>query len=239
MGRLSIKSKLLMMLLGVSLVSVALVAYMAFRSGNEALIEAVFKHLTSVRASKAYQIESYLENVRSQVETLGEDHMIAEAAQEFSEAYRSLSDTIVEPGWDEELDSYYRDEFLPRLQANIDGSPVFETYRPTSPPTRYLQYHYVAANPHEVGDKDELSDAGDGSAYSAIHRRYHPIFRHLVEEFGYYDMFLIDPNTGTIVYSVYKETDYATSLREGPYRNTNLAAAAQARSLRPQVGGPM
>jgi PAS domain S-box-containing protein len=46
--------------------------------------------------------------------------------------------------------------------------------------------------------------------------------------FGYYDIFLIEPEGGHIVYSVYKEVDFATSLRDGPYRSSNLAAAFRA-----------
>jgi class 3 adenylate cyclase len=49
-------------------------------------------------------------------------------------------------------------------------------------------------------------------------------------------MFLIDAQTGAIVYSVYKETDYATSLRDGPYSNTNLAAVVDAVRSSPDRG---
>ena len=64
--------------------------------------------------------------------------------------------------------------------------------------------------------------ATDGSAYSEVHRRYHPVFRNIVSRFGYYDMFLINPQ-GQIVYTVFKETDYGTNLETGPYKDSNLA----------------
>ena len=227
MKLLGIKSKILIMLLGVSLGSIVIIAYLAFRSGNQALTEGVFDHLTSVRAAKACQIESYLEGIESQVRVLGQDHMVASAALRFREAFAALADQEIPGEWDEALDAYYRDEFLPRLQENVEGSPVFEAYRPTHPATRFLQHHYIAGNPNPVGEKAQLADAGDGSAYSRVHAEYHEIFRSLVDEFGYYDMFLVDPDSGVIVYSVFKETDFATSLRDGPYSNTNLAALVQ------------
>ena len=37
----------------------------------------------------------------------------------------------------------------------------------------------------------------------------------------------MDSQNGYIVYSVSKETDFATSLKTGPYRNSNLAKAFQ------------
>jgi hypothetical protein len=48
------------------------------------------------------------------------------------------------------------------------------------------------------------------------------MFRDRVARFGYYDMFLIN-SQGQIVYTVFKETDYATNLETGPYRDSNLA----------------
>ena len=51
--------------------------------------------------------------------------------------------------------------------------------------------------------------------------------RNFLEKFGYYDIFLIDIDTGHIVYSVFKEADYATSLLTGPYANSNLGKAFQ------------
>ena len=227
MLKLSIKSKLLLMLLSVSLVAVGVITALAFQSGKRALTGRIFDQLTSVRASKADQIETYLESVKSQVKMFGEDLMISQAAQHFSAAFEALDQQSISPDWDARVDEYYRSEFLPRLQENVEGRPVFETYRPTQAATRHLQYHYLAANPHPVGKKHELVDPADGSRYSAVHAEYHPIFRNLAKEFGYYDIFLIDPRSGTIVYSVYKETDFATSLRDGPYSNTNLAALVQ------------
>ncbi len=73
MKLLGIKSKILIMLLSVSLGSIVTIAYVAFRSGNQALTESVFNHLTSVRASKASQIESYFEFVEGHVLVLGSE----------------------------------------------------------------------------------------------------------------------------------------------------------------------
>ena len=49
-----------------------------------------------------------------------------------------------------------------------------------------------------------------------------------LEKFGYYDIFLVEPDNGRVVYSVFKELDYATSLVDGPYSQSNFAAAFRA-----------
>lgn len=64
--------------------------------------------------------------------------------------------------------------------------------------------------------------ASDRSRYSQIHKQYHPTIRKFLEEFGYYDIFLVDADTGYIVYSVFKEVDYATNLKTGPYKDSGI-----------------
>jgi hypothetical protein len=89
------------------------------------------------------------------------------------------------------------------------------------------QYYYTAANPNPVGKKLLLDKPNDASSYSRVHARYHPIFRDIVEKYGYYDMFLIDPE-GTVVYTVFKETDFTTNFTNSPYKESNLAEAIAA-----------
>jgi len=44
------------------------------------------------------------------------------------------------------------------------------------------------------------------------------------QEFGFYDVFLIS-DTGDVVYSVFKEIDFGTSLTTGPFKDSGLAKA--------------
>ncbi len=71
-------------------------------------------------------------------------------------------------------------------------------------------------------NKPNLVNAKDGSAYSAVHAQYHPVFKEYQQAHGYHDIFLVEPHFGTIVYTVAKENDFATSLNDGLYANTNL-----------------
>lgn len=222
LNNLSIKSKLILMLLAVSSCSILVTAYLGYRSGQTNLTNRVFNQLTSVRASKAYQIEAYFKNIQNHTQTLSEDPAVIAAMQEFDAAYRQLQTANVPTAFDEQITRYYRNEFLPRLSKVEEGSPILRSYTPKLTASRYLQYHYIAANPNPVGKKHLLNAANDGSEYSKIHARYHPIFRKIIEKFGYYDMFLITPE-GTVVYTVFKETDFVSNFEVGPYRDSNLA----------------
>jgi methyl-accepting chemotaxis protein len=93
--------------------------------------------------------------------------------------------------------------------------------------TEQLQQLYITDNPSPTGHKEELDAASDGSAYSAAHRRWHPWFRDLLRAKGYYDIFLFDPK-GNLVYTVFKELDYATNLVNGQWAETDLGNAFRA-----------
>lgn len=90
-----------------------------------------------------------------------------------------------------------------------------------------LHESYIHRNPHPVGKKDALIAADGDAPYDRLHGRHHDWFRALKDVRGYYDVFLVD-TAGNVVYSVYKEADFATSLKTGKFRDSGLAAAFRA-----------
>ena len=223
-NRLSIQSKLMSMLLAVSIGSIVVIAYEGYRSGKNAIEESVVKQLTSLRDSKAGQIESYFLDLRSEMVVLGNSPGTAESMRDFSASYRTVlgESKSIDGQTVGGLRQFYRDEFAPRLSGNIDQTVNPDVFLPTSILSRYLQYQYIANNPNDLGQKQKLDDAGDETQYSTFHKRYHPTFKQVIKEFGYYDLFLID-NDGNVVYSVEKESDFASNLRIGPYARSELA----------------
>ena len=90
-------------------------------------------------------------------------------------------------------------------------------------PVGELQSRYIDDNPHPTGEKQKLVTAGkDG--YDANHGIYHERLAKFIEDNGYYDLFLID-NAGNVVYTVFKERDYATNLNTGEWKDSGLARA--------------
>ena len=89
-------------------------------------------------------------------------------------------------------------------------------------PEQRLKLFYVENNPYPLGERRKFNDPGDGSGYSALHAKLHPLASLFVSERGYYDFFLISP-TGDILYSVEKEDDFATNLHRGEFKDTGLA----------------
>ena len=232
-----IKTKLLTMLVLIAVPSVGLVGWLGYHAGSQALEEAIFHQLTSVRAAKAHQIESYFRNIRHQVQTFSESRMTVEALKEFKAAFQAVNQQkgsrSAQQDREQATREYYEKEFLPRLRATSDDTRALEEFLPAEQVTLHLQNAYIAHNPHPVGQKDRLNQSEEGTGYDAVHAKYHRLFRNFQRKFGYYDVFLVDDRTGHIVYSVFKETDFATSLLTGPYRDSNFAEA-----FRDVISGP-
>jgi methyl-accepting chemotaxis protein len=101
--------------------------------------------------------------------------------------------------------------------------------------TAALQKLYIEDNPHPTGKKENLDFASDGSDYSKVHAEYHPFFRKFLRERGYYDVFLFDLK-GNLLYTVFKELDYATNLNTGKWKDSDLGNAYRAAAKQSAIG---
>lgn len=84
-----------------------------------------------------------------------------------------------------------------------------------------LQFRYIEDNPYDVGEKDLMDMAMEGDAYDIAHSTYHGRFRNHLKTRGYYDIFLFDTE-GNLVYTVFKEIDFATNVVDGDYAQSGL-----------------
>jgi methyl-accepting chemotaxis protein len=87
--------------------------------------------------------------------------------------------------------------------------------------TEYLQKAYITDNKNEMGKKHLLDYADDGSAYSAVHKKFHPSLRYLLEKREYYDIFFFNAQ-GDVVYTVFKELDFSTNVENGQWKDADL-----------------
>ena len=148
------------MLLGVSGCSIVLTAYLGYQSGRSNLTDRAFNQLTSLRSSKAYQIESYFKTLRNHTLTLSTDLTVIEAIGQFDRAYTKLEQTPLSLSDNQQ---YYNKEFLLRLAKTEQGTPVLSAFVPKNLAGQYLQHRYLASNSNPVGKKHLLDDSKDGS----------------------------------------------------------------------------
>jgi methyl-accepting chemotaxis protein len=237
------------MLLGaglLTLVPVALTAlvvgvtnYNAARAGLEA--EAIAK-LEAVRENKREQINDYLQNLAANVRTLAASTTVIDAYKGFRTAVPSY---VKEAGGDTLVDGYKKS--LTQF-ATGDFSVEFSKRNPQRAPdmaaivnsldsvTAAMQYHYIANNPSALGAKFELKAAADNTAYSRLHAQYHPSLETAQKELGYYDIFLVEPDSKRIIYTVFKELDFASRLDSGIAQRSKLAEVVEAAAAADKPG---
>ncbi len=222
---MSIRYKLLCVLLLIGAGAVITTGFLGYQAGKRGLTQSAMNHLSGIRRSKARQIEAYFRTVRSQVRTLRENRIAIDGVRAFTSEFNDLDGPKPGPELETDIANYYKTEYLPKLQKLVPARAAFENYMPTGRGAYALQQAFLVRNPFPTGSKELLEASGDVRGYSRVHAAYHRSFRKITEEFGYYDLFLIDIMSGQIVYTVKKEVDFATSLYVGPYRNSGLANA--------------
>ncbi len=197
----------------------------------EAIRSEAFTKLTGLREARKREVERYFESIENQVLTFSNDPMIVDAMREFKTRFpqvrqeNELSEEQVKHLGDE-LAGYYTSQFDREYRAqNACSASPLQYFNQLDKDSLALQYYYIQANANPLGSKHVMDRADDKSGYSELHGRVHPVVRDYLQKFGYYDIFLVDAETGDIVYSVFKELDFSTSLNDGPYAQTNFGRA--------------
>lgn len=207
-------------------------AIIGFNTANDsflALQKASEAQLLSVRNITKGRIEDYLNNIEKQVKSFSKDRMIIDAMHAFSAAYKSYPNQskLDISKAKKDLFKYYSQHFNNIFKArNSQRSADIEAWLNALSDTGILlQYQLIQNNPNPLGEKHLLDSLADASQYDVTHQLYHPAIRYFLEQFEYYDIFLVDAKSGNVVYSVFKELDFATSLENGTFANTGIARA--------------
>ncbi len=208
----------------------AILSWSAIHISSSAIEDKVNEKLIALRDSKKTEIEDYYQLLQNQVTTFSNDRMIIDAMINFRSSFSDFRhQSGVEGNFRERqnLEQYYSSQFNEKFTSRNTGhdAGIKTILSKLDLDSIALQYQYISANNNPLGEKDTLISTGDESDYSHYHSVYHAAIRDFQQKFGYYDIFLADPNTGDIVYSVFKELDYSTSLIDGPYANTGIGQA--------------
>lgn len=211
--------------------SIALISLITAQSSLEKL---TYKKLESVRDVKKHAIEDYFTNVEKQIVTIAEDHSVLDAMEGLSLNFLDFgaSEDGMEEADPEEVAAltakvkeYWSKQFGAEYKKQNGTEFDIKKFKLSEQAVR-LQNAFIASNPNPLGSKNKLTHLADEGlyGYNKHHHMIHEWFDHYTSRFGFYDIFLVDLN-GNVVYSVFKELDYATSLTNGPWKSSSLARA--------------
>ncbi len=224
-ARWGLAAKLFAALLLLGAVAVLVTGVLGYVRARDALEETIYNQLTAARQTKTRQVETYFRSVRDDLRLLAQSKMVVDATRDFTRDFNELNDKQLPDGIRQKVEQWYEAHYLPDVRRLLGKDVPVADYLPQGPAATWLQYHYIVANPQPMARRRLLDDAGDGSAYSAAHALYHPLLRNAASTVGFFDFMLADAKSGRLVYGMAKELDFGTSLKKGPYRNSNVADA--------------
>jgi len=204
----------------------SLVGWQASSIASKALEKRAFEQLIAIREIQKSQIEEYFKTIRHEIISLSSDLMVSDMIQQMSQPFFDF-DKQTSKRNNESLKQYYTSKFDVEYKTQNPSSSEnsSEKFTVLNQNSKSIQHAYISGNEYELGNKNKLNYSDDNTQYSQLHKKYHSHLNQYLEAFGFYDIFLVEPNTGYVIYSVFKELDYATSLITGPYKNSGLAKA--------------
>tara|TARA_R110001583_G_scaffold16561_22_gene67990 strand:+ start:155 stop:2479 length:2325 start_codon:yes stop_codon:yes gene_type:complete len=203
------------------------IGFTASKESQTALQHAAEEHLIAVRDLSKQRVEDYFKIINQQILNLSQNQLTVDAASSFTLGFsRYKKQAKADPEQlKAELSQYYQHQYLNEFKKRNNGKSidVLSWLDQLSDDAIALQHSMIQNNQNPLGEKNKLSDMENYSSYNRSHKVFHPSFDYYLKQFGYYDIFIVDSESGNIVYSVFKELDYATSLINGPYKNSELA----------------
>ena len=226
---LAIRWQLLLAFVPLAVGSIAAVGLVSFKVASDSLRQQALRQLESVRDNKKREIDRYFQGVEGQVVTLARNPSTLLAVKQLGAATRELDDDSLTAGDNLRLradalrkffESYYSTELVKKI---LDSAAIIPQQRSAL----WLQAAYFANAGNQSGKRQQLENARDGSRYSGYHAVWHPIFRSIMDKFGFQDLYLIDANTSRVLYTVAKDPDFQTNLVDGPYAESTLGKLFQ------------
>lgn len=181
-----------------------------------------------VAHEKVNLVTSYFKSEMDGIIDLASSPMVAQALLEFSAEFENpkMDGEILKKA-QIEVGRFYSEQFSKMYEEKSKQNiTISEYFAKIDIPALIAQYDFIVTNENPIGKKDLLVQLKRETPYGAIHSRFHSYFRNFLNRRGLYDLFLVDQN-GRVVYTVFKETDFGTSLKNGPWASTALASVFQ------------
>jgi methyl-accepting chemotaxis protein len=232
---MNIRQKMLIGAAVLTLIPVVITSALLWQGASSladtALTERTQNQLNSLRDTKRQQVSDEINARVRALQTLASQRSTVDAMRSFKPAFASAGkekavDTAVVSA---ELTKYAQEQFAPEFaKRNAGTAPDFSKFTAALDPNGLaLQSEFIVRNPNPLGQKERLVRPEAASSYAQAHVQYHPGFERAQKLSEFYDIFLIDTENDTIVYTVFKEFDFGTSLTKGIAAGTKLAEAYQ------------
>lgn len=227
---MNIKTKVLATFMGMLALLVIVISVIAVTQSSSTLLEENRHALRSVESTKKHEIEAYFDQLGGLLTSLASQQGTKEAFLAFEKGFYLLSDEIKLDAsmLKSKISADLETNYLNHVNYSVPSSAQrreTQAYLPKNINALIAQYIFIVDNKEKLGEKNSLffNEKYD-SAYMRAHKKYHNSFNKFLTAYSLYDIFMVDLK-GNLIYTDFKEKDYATNLKEGVYSNTGIAEA--------------
>jgi PAS domain-containing protein len=223
-----LKSKLHLIIFASVFITILVTIVMGLSLLKNILLKSNLKQLQELTYLKSSEVEQKFKLTNERLLDLSKSTRLIEASEKFNDDYHALKS--------DKSDLFYTDslKFLHDVLYQFyskDNNSIYPitrsnivNYLPLNDINIVAQYFYsVHFNPNLPGDKRRASVFADNSRYAQTHSSYHTYFENICNHLDAKDLYLIDPMSGDVVYSVNKNIDFSANLYEGRLRGSSLS----------------
>lgn len=223
---LSLKAKLIITFLLLGITPTVISNLMSYSKSSNELRAQAEDRVMVVGKNKAQQVEAFFNAEIKTLIDLSEFPSSKEALLELDAAFKKYEKPSAEDM--AKLENYYATTFMKAYQEKNpnESYPIKEHYGKIDGSGLSAQLDFIVNSTHGVGEKHQMLTPKRKSAYGDVHTRYHLGFKDYLTRHGLYDVFLVNAS-GDVIYTVFKEIDFATNLITGSLVNTGLGHVYQ------------
>jgi hypothetical protein len=181
---LSIQTRVLVDLVGLTLTSIAVVTWQGYRSARASLTEAAERQLVGLQRAKSEQVATILATTRRQVIALSGTELFTGAARDLLSAYREVSRSPVTGAMKQAVEQFYQRDLEPALARRSAIVPPPGAFVPQNSGALYLQYHYVVPAGATYDGSGVLASGSDTGPYAAALSRHSGPLRGALDRLG-------------------------------------------------------
>ncbi len=225
---MSLKLKITMLSLISLLGAIIFISLIAVNTIKKVELEENLQKLQAINLAKYSELQHTLENFQALLSSLASDNETILAFDDFNSSFYKLHKEIPinTDEIKEVMASDYDANYLSLVKYNVPNAPkrkLTSEYLPKKTDALIAQYIFITQNPAPIGKKNSFTfNPKYKCSYMTAHQKHHKQFNTFLKSFGLYDIFLVNMQ-GDVIYTDFKEKDFATNLYNGAYAHTGLA----------------
>ena len=221
----SFRTKITGILLAVGILPILGTMGISYFSVEDEILKQASQRAESISLTKVHAVEAYFETQISSLTDLSNSSVVKTSIKQFKEAMDAYGLSAPTPEEQDLVKDFYRQTFAPKFKSESgEEFNLGSVSKNLDTVAVHAQYDYIANNSNALGEKNNLIKADRAAPYNDIHAIYHEEFQDYLNHHNLYDLFLLD-RSGRIIYSVFKETDFAQNVATGDLRDSGIGKA--------------